>query len=196
VDIRRNDAAQGRLLMWGEEEEESDCDTASTGSSSSMNEWGGRKRQFASPLECNAAGRTLLHQAAAQGSLAAMAQLLTARPTSAHDPLDGALLLARDGAGLTPLQAAAKAGQREAARLLLVKERELRQRMERAAERQAQAAQRRQQEEERQRQLELEEANSLLQRLPTSRRRFNYKSWAELQVKRSSAACVDALSHA
>lgn len=141
--VRRGDAPTLRLLVWDEEDEvdedaastSSDSNTSSSDSSSSNSPSGGggdggsgwdasRCRSFfgdfgndcyllAFAEERDAAGSTLLHQAAAQGQLAAVAALANKRTN-----------WTRDGAGLLPLQAAAKAGQRGAAMLLLACQRE------------------------------------------------------------------------
>lgn len=135
--VRRGDAEALQQLLWGEEKETDDESVAPSGTSSSSigsggsddgfphrraragtigsgsDDWGSPERRFASHQECDLAGRTLLHQAAVGGKLATVVRLRQAPGATA----------ARDSSGLTPLQAAAKAGQREAAQLLLVVER-------------------------------------------------------------------------
>ena len=207
--VRRNDAAALRLLMWGEGEEDSDDEDSHSSSSSSssggggggassggsaINDWGWPQRRFASALESDSAGRTLLHHAAADGRLAVMAPLLF--PSA---------LAARDAAGLTPLQAAVRAGQGEAARILLssraqellteqhMLKTQLAESKRRLAQVTQQQLQRDREGDEQVRQLQrtleekeehlrqLQEANSLLQQ-NVGRRRFNYKSWAKQKV--------------
>lgn len=82
--VRRNDAAALRLLVWGRCEDDDDAasvsssgngSNGSSGSEASVDSGWGQGGRGAELDERDAAGRTLLHLAAAEGALSAAGQL-------------------------------------------------------------------------------------------------------------------------